>query len=69
MGKLLKSVDGNLVEISCEKKAETEAALLINDGTEEVWIPKSQIEEIEDEDKEVMTIYIPEWLATENNLI
>jgi len=54
-----------MIDIACEIKVETDKAVLINDGTKEVWLPKSQIE-INREDKEVT---MPEWLAIEKELI
>ena len=51
----------------------TDMAVLVNDGTEELWIPKSQIEEdlnwddFEKEDEIEFTI--PEWLAIEKGLV
>jgi N-acetylglucosamine-6-phosphate deacetylase len=55
----------DLIDIACEIKVETDKAILINDGTKEVWLPKSQVE-INREDKEVT---MPEWLAKEKELI
>ena len=56
-----------------EKIAETDRAILVSDGDVECWLPKSQIEIPEDcEDAEkgdMITIYIPDWLAKENELI
>lgn len=57
------------VEISCEVKRETDKALLIFDGTNEVWIPKSQIKDSCEERGRVISIFIPEWLAEEKDLI
>lgn len=47
---------------------ETEKAMLVNDGSVEAWIPKSQLEydpeyEIDEHGAETATISIPEWLA------
>lgn len=56
----------------CTVKRETEKALLVNiDDTEEVWIPKSQI----DDDSEVRkagdsgTLVISDWIAREKGFI
>ena len=43
---------------------ETEKAYLISVDGNEIWIPKSQIIEMDDS-----TMTIPEWLAEENDLI
>jgi hypothetical protein len=57
------------VEIACEVRAETEKAILIFDGVNTVWIPRSQIKD-ECEEKGVITsIFITEWLANEKGLI
>jgi hypothetical protein len=52
---------------------ETESAFLLDDGYEEVWIPKSQIHNIQDfahvEIGDVVNIEIPEWLAEDKGLI
>lgn len=36
------------IEIACEVRRETDAAYLINDGTREAWIPKSQVSDLEE---------------------
>lgn len=70
MAKIIKdSEEGNLVEIPCEQIGATRDALKITDGTKEVWLPKSQITEKEYDDGELVTIYIPEWLAIEKELV
>lgn len=38
------AVKKELVEIAAALEHETDAAYLINDGTEKVWVPKSQVE-------------------------
>ena len=57
----------DLVDIACQLKHETAKAWLINDGTKDVWIPKSQSEIEGDADRCVITI--PEWLAKDKGLI
>ena len=75
MAKFIRSVDKNYIEIAGERKHETQpdnpngGAILFYDGKKEVWIPKSQIEGIEDHGKNNITITIPEWLAEEKGLI
>ncbi len=51
-------------------KRETSLALLVFDGTREVWVPKSQISDYgEDRQGNTTSIFIPEWLAEEKDLI
>lgn len=61
------------VEIACEVRVETDKALLIFDGTKEVWIPKSQIRDQCEEPgmfgSKIISIFISEWLAGEKGLI
>ena len=60
----------NEVEIACEVRRETDSAYLINDGTREAWIPKSQVSDVEETSEGVVTsIFIPEWLAEREELI
>ena len=59
----------DIIEISCQKKYETEKAILVvNLKNKDVWLPKSQIE-IDSEAKGVVELRIPEWLAVEKELI
>lgn len=59
-----------LVDINVEIIHETEAAVLISDSRVEVWVPKSQIDNLDDvEVGEHVTITIPEWLAEQGGLI
>jgi RNase P/RNase MRP subunit p29 len=55
----------DLVDIAGAITAETDKALRFTDGTRIVWLPKSQCEW--DPDSKTMTM--PEWLATEKELI
>jgi predicted RNA-binding protein (virulence factor B family) len=59
------------VEIFGEVKAVTDMAILLDDGDVEVWLPLSQIEsETDDYEKgDEITVFIPEWLAEEKELI
>lgn len=61
------------VEIACEVRRETEKAWLVFDGTREVWIARSQISDYVEQPglfgKQVSSIFIPLWLATEKGLI
>lgn len=59
-------------ELAVEFVRETENAILVKDGNNEVWIPKSQV--TYDEDLELkrglaLEIELPEWLAEEKGLI
>jgi len=56
------------IEIDGVVKAVTEKAILFSDGTREVWIPKSQLEDMEIKHGVAM-ITIPEWLAIEKELV
>lgn len=59
------------VEFCGELKHETEHAYLIYDGSHEVWIPKSQVQEIRKLDRQGVDyeVIIPEWLAIEKGII
>ena len=58
----------DLVEIEAELIKETNAAYLIDDGGGEVWVPKSQLEEVEINGTEI-SFMAPEWLAQDKGLI
>ena len=58
------------VEIEGEVKRETDAAVLFYNGKTEAWVPKSQItDQSEDDDGNIESIFLPEWLALEKGLI
>lgn len=61
--------DGDLIEIAVDVVAETQKAMLVNDGKQDVWIPRSQIKDYCEEKGKVTSIFITEWLATEKGLI
>lgn len=76
MPKLIRSVDKNYIELVGQIRFETQpdnprsGAILFYDGDKEVWLPKSQIEDIDLEIAEPMAqVTIPEWLAMERGLI
>lgn len=70
MTKIIKDPDeGNIVEIPCEQIGGTRDAIRITDGTKEVWLPKSQIFEKEYDEGILCTVYLPEWLAIEKELV
>jgi hypothetical protein len=54
----------DIIDISGEKRGETEKAIRWFDGKQTVWLPKSQIEVNDDG-----TVSLPEWLAREKGLI
>ena len=68
MTKRIKSVGQDYIGISGSIEWETEKAILFYDGKIKVWIPKSQIEDIEWAEK-IVTITIPEWLAIKCELL
>ncbi len=57
------------VTIDIKKVHETDAAILINDGDNDVWIPSSQISEIVLDRNDEGHIVIPYWLAFEKELV
>ena len=61
------------VELAIQVIAVTDKAILItSDGTNHVWIPKSQITDYagsEELDMKVTSIFVSEWLATEKGLV
>lgn len=59
----------DIIEISLQKKHETEKAILVaNLKNKDVWLPKSQIE-IDSDSKGIVEIQMPEWLAVDKELI
>lgn len=59
------------VEIEGKVRRETDKAYLFDFGADApVWVPKSQITDESDPDKNgIISIFIPEWLATEKGMI
>ena len=57
------------VEIECDVLRETEMAYLIHDGKVEAWIPKSQVSDTSESGGNIDSIFIPEWLAENNDLL
>lgn len=53
-----------LIDIALLIKHETDKAWLVNDGDNDVWLPKSQADNNEDG-----TFTMPEWLAIEKRFI
>lgn len=56
--------DPRLIDISGEKRAETEKAIQIYDGARTARVPKSQVEDNGDG-----TFTMPEWLAKDKEFI
>lgn len=57
------------VELAVERVAETDHAILVDDGSTKVWLPKSQVEISEGTIKGLYCIVLSESLATEKGLI
>jgi len=63
-------MSGSNVELDVEVITETESAMLvIIDGDEETWIPKSMIKETDERKGVITSIFIPEWWALEKGFI
>jgi hypothetical protein len=58
----------DLVDITCKLIHQTERAILINDGTKEVWIAKTHVEVTPIKDR-LVEVTMPEWLAHREGLI
>ena len=60
--------DAKLCDVAVLLKHETMKAYLVNDGANDVWLPKSMVEiEIVGDKSSIVTM--PEWLAKEKGLI
>ena len=61
------------IEICVVLRRQTPGAILVDDGSDSVWIPKSLIiDEIDWESKkddQELSLEIPEWLALQEGLI
>jgi hypothetical protein len=57
------------IEIAVETRNFTDRALLVFDGSAEVWIPRSLIEDYEGDGDTPVSITIPAWLAEERGLV
>jgi hypothetical protein len=61
-----------LVQLHMVKHMQTGKALLLSvDGDEDaaVWLPKSQIDVTESDEKGYLYVTMPEWLAKKNELL
>jgi hypothetical protein len=62
------SKKNELVDITVNLLHETEMAVLVTDGDDEVWLPKSQIEyEIIDQRERTAVVTMPTWLAEKHD--
>lgn len=57
-----------VVEITADFVIETEKAILISDGDNEMWLPKSQIDYAVNEFTKTIALVLPEWLAIDKGL-
>ena len=57
------------IEFYAELKFEGKGAYLLTDGAEELWIPKSQVIEMENKGGGNYRFEIPEWLAIDKGVI
>lgn len=55
-------------EITGRIVAETEKAILLEDGTSQQWLPKSKVH-VEPLKDDLVTVYLPEWLAKEKGYV
>jgi len=56
------------IDLSMDYVAETDKAMLLSDGNEQYWIPKSLMEDIREKGP-LITFTIPEWFAYKEGLI
>lgn len=61
----------SLFDITVEKLAETDAAVLVHngDGSKAVWLPKSQIEIEPSDVGGLFIVTAPEWLLADKGLV
>lgn len=64
-------MSNEIVEVTGKVLAKTPGAILINDGDRDAWLPISQIQNYDESWKmgETVDLEIPEWLATEKELV
>lgn len=62
--------DSETIEIAGDIVRETEKAWLVNDGTKDVWLPKSQCEFTPSQRTHESGVFdVPLWLAKDKGLI
>lgn len=59
----------NIIDLTVELRRETEKAVLVTDGGDAVWLPRSQIEIDLTDDGKAHVVTLPEWLASEKGLL
>lgn len=59
----------DIITLEVNLKHETQAAYLVDDGKDGVWVPKSQAEMIYGKDEFHGELQLPEWLAIEKGLV
>ena len=59
----------NMQEFYVVVKKETDMAILVNDGDQDFWLPRSQIALREPNKNDETSVWVPEWLATKKGLI
>jgi len=59
----------NVQEFYLIIKKEIDMALLVFDGDQDVWLPRSQIAFTEPNKNGEASVWIPEWLASKKELI
>lgn len=58
------------VEINCDIRATTDKAYLVYNGSVEAWVPKSLVSDYTEEpDGHISSVFIPEWLAEDKELV
>ena len=58
------------VTFDCTYVSETDRAVLVNVEDEEIWLPKSQVDDLGDNNErgDELTLSIPEWLADQHGI-
>ena len=64
-----KSPQPKQVEIEVRIVSATDKALLVSDGKREAWIPRSQITDYCEENGQITSIFISQWLAETKGLV
>lgn len=57
------------VDIACNVRHATDKAILVDDGINTVWLPKSKVEVDPAPDGRSSIVTMPEWLAKEKGLL